>query len=177
MTILTSSFLELIIKGIPEGLLFVYATYLLSKTAFQLKQYLLITAVFTIFVLTIRFLPIENGANSMLYIMFLMLLFIVIPKTPINKAFISVLIVSIMIGISEFLNIALLIALFGRSETFEILENTSQKILFGVPSTIIFALELILLKKFVLKDKLLAKKDHGTIITKNRKKNIDDSSL
>lgn len=168
--------LEVIIKGIPEGLLFVYSVFVFTKTRFLIKQYLLMVLIFTLFVITIKLLPIGPGANSMLYIIFLIALMITTGKVPIQKAFVAVLATAILIGVSEFFNVVLLNSLYGKEQTVSLIGDPATKTICGIPSTLIFAFSLLILRIGIYRDKLLVKKD-GTASKENRKNDFDESSL
>lgn len=176
MALYSINIFEIIIKGIPEGLLFVYSVFVFTKTKFSVKQYLLTVLIFTLFVIMIKWLPIGSGANSMLYIIFLIVLMITMGKVPIQKAFVAVLITAVLIGISEFFNVVLLNSLYGKEQTVILISNPDTKIICGIPSTLIFALSLLILRIGIYRDKLLVKKD-GTASKKNRKNDFDESSL
>ena len=53
------SFLELIIRVIPEEAIFIWACYILSKTKFQLNRYLLSTILLALTTYIVRSLPIN----------------------------------------------------------------------------------------------------------------------
>jgi len=60
------SIVELIIRGIPEGLLFMWACGTLSKTKILLSRYLVSTIILVVVSYNVRNLPISIGINTLL---------------------------------------------------------------------------------------------------------------
>lgn len=134
-----ASLIELLIKGIPEGLLDVFALYVFTKTPFDKKKYFTTAGIFILIVYIIRWLPINYGVNTMLNLLVLIVLFVTIHKSDIKKIIISVIGITVILFISEELNILLLTAIYGLERTAELLTSTLGKTLYGIPSTIFFA--------------------------------------
>ena len=57
---------EFIVRGIPEEFLFVFAVYTFTRTAINLKRYLIASFVFWISEYLIRSLPIQYGINTVI---------------------------------------------------------------------------------------------------------------
>jgi hypothetical protein len=140
MSAFLSSLIELAIKGIPEGLLDVLAIYIFTKTPFEKKKFLFVCAPFIIAVYIIRWLPINYGVNTMLNLLVLIILFVAVNKTEISRVIISVIAVTVLLFLSEELNILLLTTVYGTSKTAELLTSTLGKTLYGIPSTIFYGI-------------------------------------
>ena len=93
-----------------------------------------------------------------------------------KKAFVAVLATAILIGVSEFFNVVLLNSLYGKEQTVSLIGDPATKTICGIPSTLIFAFSLLILRIGIYRDKLLVKKD-GTASKENRKNDFDESSL
>lgn len=138
------SFIELLVKGIPEGFLDVFAMYVFTRTKFDLKKYILMSLAFIVLISSVRLLPISNGVNTMLAILVLVIFFIVICKTDPSKTIKSAVIVAIVLFISEMLNVGIIIAIFGKEATEAFFNNSVSKSLIGIPSTLIFAAVIVI---------------------------------
>lgn len=151
MSTLSISLIELLAKGIPEGFLFTWAIFIFSKTPIDKKKYLLISTLTILTTFIIRRLPINYGVNTMLSLLIMIILFVVICKVDIPKVIISVIGVTIILFISEELNILLLRAIYGTERTIELLTSTMGKSLYGIPSTIFFAIILLVAHRIIKK--------------------------
>lgn len=168
MSSLSISLIELLAKGIPEGLLFTWAIFIFSKTPIDKKKYLLISILTILTTFIIRRLPINYGVNTMLSLLVTIILFIVICKVDIPKVIIAVIGVTIILFISEELNILLLRAIYGTEKTIELLTSTMGKSLYGIPSTLFFAV-LIFIAHRIIKKRDASKNDAKKVDHKNRK--------
>lgn len=80
MSSISISLVELLVKGIPEGLLDVLAVFILTQQKFVLKKYVIISVVFIISNYLVRLLPINFGVNTMIGLLILVLLFVFLRK-------------------------------------------------------------------------------------------------
>ena len=145
--------IELLIKGTPEGFLFVLAVYILTRTKIDWLKYVIQSLIFIVMTYALRLLPINIGTHTMLSLLALIILFIVANKIDLQmiiRSTISVIIIAIIIVMSEELNVLLLLAFWGQSKTNTLLSGTSIMVsVYEIPSTVIFAL-VILASYFVL---------------------------
>ena len=145
--------IELLIKGTPEGFLFVLAVYILTRTKIDWLKYVIQSLIFIVMTYALRLLPINIGTHTMLSLLALIILFMAFNKVSLQKlisAITSVIIIAIIVFISEELNLLLLIAIWGQSKTNALLSGTSIMVsVYEIPSTVIFAL-VILASYFVL---------------------------
>lgn len=131
--------------------------------------------IFTLFVITIKLLPIGSGATNVIHYFF--------NGADDNngqssdtKAFVAVLATAILIGVSEFFNVVLRNSLYGKEQTVSLTGDPATKTICGIPSTLIFAFSLLILRIGFIEINLLVKKD-GTVSKENRKNDFDESSL
>lgn len=162
------SFIELIIKGIPESLLMVLAIHVFTKTQIDKRKYYLITLLYLIVTYLIRFLPIELGVNTILSLLFLIILFQIAYKidlTKVVRSIASAIGIFAIVIISEVLNMFLLIIFVGQDKAEDLLKsvNPLTKSISSIPSTIFIAL-FILLGYLILSklDKVREAKNGGT---------------
>lgn len=138
------SLIELLIEGIPESFLFVFAVYIFTKLKFDIKKYLLINLALVVVTYITRWLPINLGTHTMLTLLVLIVLFIVINKVSLQyvvRSIVSVITLAVMVVASELLNLLLFIALFGQKKSEQLLNSNSPltKDLGEIPSIVIFA--------------------------------------
>lgn len=150
------SLIELLIEGIPESFLFVFAVYIFTKLKFDIKKYLLISLALVVVTYITRWLPINLGTHTMLTLLVLIVLFIVINKVSLQyvvRSIVSVITLAVILVVSELLNLLLLIVLFGRQESEELLNSNSPiiKDISKIPSIVIFAAIILICHIVLLK--------------------------
>lgn len=144
------SFIELLIRGVPEALLDILAMYILTRTKFEKKKFVYLSLLFSVITYLVRLLPINFGVNSMISIMVLMFIFVLFYRVEFPIAIKSAITVMIFLFISEGINMFLLIAMYGSDKAQELLIAPLSKAVYGLPSTFILAL-FIVISYFVLK--------------------------
>lgn len=154
------SFVEIILRGIPEGLLFILAGYAFSKYTIQVKRYLISSMLYSVIVYSIRYLPIEYGANTILNLIVIIILLISINKIDIIKAIKSGILVMLLGFISEGVNMFILQVIL-KKEINLIFNNNLLKILYGIPSSLIFACVAVTYYLILLKRKELKSISYG----------------
>lgn len=138
-----ATFLEFVIRGIPEGLLFVLAAYTFSKAQIDIKRYLTSSALFAIIIYLVRLLPIQLGAITILNIIVLICLIVFINKIDTLKAIKSGIIIMILGFVCEGINV-FIIQFILKKDMEEIFRNATLKVLYGMPSVLIFGCIVIL---------------------------------
>jgi hypothetical protein len=142
------SWLEFIVRGIPEEFLFVLAVHVFSKTRIDIKKYLLSGSLFWIIVCLIRLLPIQYGINTILNLIAIIILVSFINNIDIIKSIRSGIIVIILGFISEGINAAF-IQFVLKKDLNVIFNNTTLKTLYGLPS-LIFLVIFVIVYYFIL---------------------------
>lgn len=145
---LAASFLELIARGVPESFLFVYSVYMLSNSKFNKKLYFLTSTILVVVTFFIRRLPISYGIHTILNIILLVILTTYINKIYILESIKAGIITTIIMLICEGINMVFIQCIEGKN-IFQIFLNPIAKILYGLPSLIIF-LVVILIIRFTL---------------------------
>ncbi len=170
---LNSTLLEFILRGIPEGFLFIFAGYTFSKTKVDVRKYLLAGALLSVIGYAIRLLPINFGIHSVLVLITCVILLNAVSKIPLIKAISSTLVMMIIGFAAEIVN-GVLVALIRGFRFMDILRdfelinidfaNPTQKVLYGLPSMALMWL-IVLIFYFVYKkrDKLINASDRETI--------------
>ena len=153
------SLLFLIGRVIPESLLFAWAIYTLSHTKMHLKRYFLSVIIMVVLAYGINLLPIHYGVHTLLTMVGLIITNIVINKISTIKSIVVTFSTIIIEFICEIIDL-LTLHYFFNVDTEYIASNAQLKILYGLPSLLLFLLTIFLVK--VIINKIEIKK-----ITKN----------
>ncbi len=165
------SLTQLLMKGVPEGLLMTLAFHLFTNTKIDKVKFF--TLAFTNIFMTylIRFLPITMGVNTILSLLALIVLFQITYRSQLDvvvRSIVTAVVVMTMIIIAETLNYLLLFAWFGTEQAEGILSNSSEvvKNAAAIPSTLM--LVVMIFSAYWLMKKIENRKSaHGTTQQKN----------
>lgn len=156
------SFLELIIRGIPEDLVFFLAVYTFTKSKVHKKRYLSSVIIQSIIVYLIRFLPIQNGADSILNLILLIMLSVIVIKIEIIQAIKAGIIIMLCEFISEGINV-FFVQFILKKDLNSIFKDPMLKILYSYPSLLIFACCVIIYYLILRKRKELKNISYGKV--------------
>ena len=130
--------LEFFFRGLPEELLLIFAIYAFSKTVINIKRYIASSILLVLLVYSIRFLPIQYGVHTILNLIVTIVLTVSINKIDIIKAIQASIITVIIEFICEGINVFIIGHIF-KVDVRYVLSEPSLKILYGIPSLLIFA--------------------------------------
>ena len=130
---------EFIVRGIPEEFLFVFAVYTFTRTAINLKKYLIASGVFWISEYLIRSLPIQYGINTVIGLIALIIIAIGICKIDTVKSIRAGIIAFLLCFICEGITI-LFINFVLRLDINAIMGDPILKTLYGLPALLIFGI-------------------------------------
>lgn len=137
---------ELIIRIIPEILLFIGASFVLTKTKIDKKNFVLSSCILCIVPYITRLLPVDFGITSLLALVFLAFLNVKINKIkPVASIKASVLIFITMF-LSELISITFMQVVLKLNMN-EIFKNTVTRSIAGIPSLFIFAIFIFIIHK------------------------------
>ena len=137
------TFIDLILFAIPGGLVFILAVHAFSKNCIEIKRYLLSSTLLAIVAYLFRLLPIKQGVDTILNLCLLVVFATIINKIDIISS-IKAGVVAMTIGfICEGVNLAIVKYIL-KKDLNTILNDSLLKDLYMVPSTLIFALIIIL---------------------------------
>lgn len=137
---------ELLIKGIPEAILVVYGMFVLTKTKFTPKQYTLICSIHLSGTYIFRSIHVRTGAITVISLFILVLAFVFILKTTIRETVISAFALTIILIVSECLNLILLQFYYDIPQLEMMLTDPIKRCIYGIPSTIIFACMIFMMR-------------------------------
>jgi len=165
------SLTQLLMKGVPEGLLMTLAFHLFTNTKIEKKRFAFLAAANILIPFLIRFLPISLGVNTILSLLTLIVLFNIAYQaqlTTVVRSIITAVVVMTMIIIAETLNYLLLFLLLGAERTDEILNFSSElaKNTATIPSTLFLA-ALVFTSYWLMKKFESRKASHATTQQKN----------
>ncbi|MFL0247760.1 hypothetical protein [Candidatus Clostridium stratigraminis] len=135
--LLRVSFLEFLLRGIPESLLFYLAAYAYAKYKIQFKRYFLSCMLQSVIVYLIRFLPIQNGTDAILNLILLITLSVIINKFEIIQSIRAGIIIILLEFICEAFNV-FFIQYILKKDINLLFNNPMLKILYSYPSLLLF---------------------------------------
>lgn len=130
--------LEVFLRALPESFLVVFAVYAFSKTVINVKRYIISSLIYVILIYIIRLLPIQYGVHTILNIIVIILLTVNINKISIIKSIQTSLMTIILEFICEGINVFTIQYIF-KVDIAHLLSVPSLKIIYGIPSLLIFA--------------------------------------
>lgn len=144
------SLLELVLRGIPEGFLYIFAGYAISKYKIHTKRFVLSGFLLALVGYLVRFfLPVQFGIHIIFILIGCFLILNLLNKIPLLRAISASLILIIVAFVTEILN-ALVIALIKGIPMQEIMKDSAlleglfnspmEKLLMGIPSLVVMAL-------------------------------------
>jgi len=160
--------LDCFARGLPEAFLFILAAYAFSKNALNLRRYLLSSVLLVVMGYCIRLLPIQYGLNTILSTIGLIILIIKINKIDIIKAITSSIAIVILELICEAINVLIIQYVFKADMNF-VFNDPTLKILYGIPSLLIFGCIIAIYYFILLKRKELKSFTDGEVMQQNSK--------
>lgn len=155
--------LEFFLRGLPEGFLLIFAVYAFSKTAINIKKYIISSIIYVIAVYLIRLLPIQYGVHSILNIIVIIVLGVNISKINIIKSIQASIMAMILEFICEGINVFIIEYIF-KADIVHVLSEPLLKILYGIPSLLIFVATVFTYYFWLAKRKKLSEVVNGEVI-------------
>ncbi|AKN29303.1 hypothetical protein Ccar_00010 [Clostridium carboxidivorans P7] len=131
------SVFEFFCRGIPEAFIFVLASLLFTKKKIDKKNLFISSILYAITVYLVRMLPIHLGVHSIILIMIYIVISVLINKITINKSIFCTLIEFSILSICELTNLFILGWL--KVDMQGMLSNPAKKVLYFIPSLILFS--------------------------------------
>ncbi|MBU3176565.1 hypothetical protein KPL47_09280 [Clostridium estertheticum] len=155
--------LEVFLRTLPEEFLVIFAVYVFSKTVINMKRYIISSIFFIIAVCLIRLLPIQYGVHTIISIVVIIILTTNINKISIIKSIQASIMTIILEFICEGVNVFIIQYIF-KADVRYVLNDPSLKILYGIPSLLIFAAIVFTYYVYLTKNKELKEAIDGEII-------------
>lgn len=128
--------IEFLLRGIPEGFIYILAVYVFSGTRLDKKRYVISALITAVLIYLIRLLPIVLGAHTILSILLIMFLSMNYNKINLTKAAKSTIIIFIIQYLSEAINM-IIIKFIPNLDIDKVFVDPVSKCLIGIPSLII----------------------------------------
>ena len=134
---------ETLVRGIPEALTMMLAMYAFANKKLEKKEYLISSLILVLVVYLIRLLPINYGIHTILNIFVLIFLIFNINKIDLIASIRASILILMILFICEGLNVWFIKYVLHKNlnESFKI---PLDRVILGIPSTIIFATIVIL---------------------------------
>lgn len=156
------TFLEFIMRGIPESLLFLLATYAFTKNKIQLNIYIITSIVYSVVVYLIRFLPIQNGADFMLNLIVLIAMTVFINGFSVIQSIKAGIVIMLIEFICEGANVFVLQFIL-KKQLNVIFNDPMLKIIYSSPSLLFFSCIVIVYYIILWKRKELKDISYGKV--------------
>lgn len=148
------SVLEFLFRLIPEGFLFILASYALSKSLIDKKRYIISSILLASIVYIIRSLPIHYGVHTILVLITYIVLTVNINKIDIIKSIKAGIVTIIFEFICEGINVFLIQKVF-RVGVDVVFSEPLLKVVYGTPSLLMLGCVIVLWYIRLLKRKEL----------------------
>ncbi|MFT5871533.1 MAG: hypothetical protein ACI8WT_000453 [Clostridium sp.] len=152
--------LEVFLRVLPEEFLVIFAVYAFSKTVINLKKYIISSILYVTAVYIIRLLPVQYGVHTILNIIVIIVLTTNINKIAIIKAIQASIMAVILLFICEGINMIIIQDIL-KVNVINILSNTSLKIVYGIPSLVIYAATVFTYYFYLARSKKLSEVING----------------
>ncbi|EHK2440698.1 hypothetical protein KCL46_000716 [Clostridium perfringens] len=137
------TFLELLVRGIPEAFLMVLAAYCFANKKVNRKNYVVSSLIIALVVYLVRFLPISYGVHTILNVFVLIFLIFNINKIDLIASIRASILILMILFVCEGLNIWFVQYVLNKNLS-DLFKNSLDKVIFGTPSTVIFGTIVIL---------------------------------
>ncbi|APM41315.1 hypothetical protein [Clostridium kluyveri] len=144
--------IEIFLRLIPEMFLVIWGIAIISRRSLNIKKHILLSIMLGIIVFFTRDLPIYFGVHTIIIII-LTIITMVIAGIPIIASIYGTLIMSLMLSLSESVNMILL-NLLNTTTTINSM-NPIKKCILGIPSLVILFLIIITLNYIITRRKKL----------------------
>lgn len=141
---------DIFLRVIPEVVLFTWASYCISSTKINRKNFALSCLILGIGCYLIRSLPIIFGINSLLIVLLVISVNIWINKISKIKAIKTSVFVYIVMFFSELITVVILQVLL-KVNLSEIVKNSLLKNIYLAPTLIVFAVAILVINKVLTK--------------------------
>ena len=139
---LQTTFLEFLLRGIPEAFLLILSSYIFSKKKINAMEFLLFGSILAIIAYIVRFLPIHYGVHTVLNVFAFLVICILGLKNNYLTAMKNTIFIFISQSLCEAINILLVKKIFNINMG-TLFQDSYIKLLYGIPSTVMLCLMVI----------------------------------
>lgn len=146
-------FIQIISIGFLQSMSFVLGVHAFTKNKIIKSTFIICTVIFMIATYLIRLLPIHFGVHTLLSLILLIFLSLYILKFPIYSCVKATLFSTVILLMTEAVNIVFLNIVFDKQRFLEFMEDPILKSIAGIPGNILFFVVIVILYKYLTKEK------------------------
>lgn len=150
------SILEIILRLIPEGILNIMSVYVFSAEKINLRKIFLSGTLLANFLYFIRILPIEYGVHTLIYLIVFIFIVTWVNKIDTSRAMSSSLISMMILSICDWVSFFIMANIL-KSNVKNIMSNPWLKILYGLPSLVLYICIIFVSYKIIYRNRKVSK--------------------
>jgi len=147
--VLNLTLVDFLLRSIPEEAILTYALYVFSDKKLEVKKYICLSLLLSLYTFAVRAFPIEKYVHTLIFLVGYILMAERFVNIKMFKAISICLFSVILLAVTELLNMMLLSYFYNlplqQIEEF-ILQDPIKKIIYGLPSLLIFIIVLAIAK-------------------------------
>lgn len=147
---LQTTFLEFLLRGIPEAFLLILSSYIFSKKKINIIEFLVFASMLAIIAYIIRFLPIHYGVHTVLNVFAFLVICILGMKNNYLVAMKNTIFIFVSQSFCEAINILLVKKIFNINMA-TLFRDSYIKLIYGIPSTVMLCLMVLFLYLIMIK--------------------------
>lgn len=141
---LQTTFLEFLLRGIPEAILLVLSSYIFIKKKIMIIEFIKVTSILAFIAYGVRFLPINYGVHTILNVFAFLALSIIIMNNNYLAAMKNAIFIFVTQSVCEAINLLFVKSIFDI-DMHTLFNDSRLKLVYGIPSTVmLFAIILLL---------------------------------
>ncbi|MDF2543030.1 MAG: hypothetical protein K0S47_2748 [Herbinix sp.] len=142
---------EYILGYCLQGSAIVFGIYAFNRQKIIVKNYILASILIMIISYLVRLLPISFGVHTIINMLFLYLICVIPLKMPAYTTIRSTSIVTVLLLICEMVDVAIIIAIIGKTHFESLMYHSLQRSYIALPGNVLFALVVIVVYHFLTK--------------------------
>jgi hypothetical protein len=135
-----------------QGFAMILGIYAFCRSKVEGKKYLIASAMMIVVLYVMRLLPIQAGIHTILDLILCFLIAVLYLKMPAFNAIRSILIMTVLLLLTELLNVFSMTQLLGKARFDALMADPVSKYIVGLPAAVVFA-GIILVVYLILKKK------------------------
>ncbi len=131
---------EFVLGYVLQGFAIVLGIFVLNRQKITLKKYFIASVLVIIISYSVRLLPISFGVHTILNVLFLFLICVIVLKMPAYTTVRSALLITMILLICEMADVAVMVAILGKTKFEYMMTDSVEKALIGFPGAVFFSL-------------------------------------
>lgn len=159
MELLKSFIFEFLLGYGLQGFAIIFGVYAFNRQRIVIRSYIIGSLLVILVSYLVRLLPISFGVHTIINMLIMFLICIIVLKMPAYKTIQSALLVTVLLLICEMVDVAIMIAIFGKSRFEKMMLVPLQKAMAGIPGTMFFVM--IVIVAYLILSNQMKKKGEG----------------